>query len=402
MEQVGSVEDQVWAGWRAGQPLRLIARSVGCHPATVRKVLLAHGGVRPPTRRRDPRRLSMEEREAISRGLAAGHSCRTIAVALGRSAATVSREVARNGGRAGYRAVEAERAALVRGRRPKPTKLARNAALAGAVRAKLELDWSPQQIAAWLVREQRDPVMRVSHETMYRTIYVAGRGELGERPARHLRSGRSMRHPRMVRRPDGRGRLRNMTSIHTRPLEVAGRAVAGHWEGDLVMGRRPSAVATLVERQTRFVRLVRLPDGYKADQVRARLVDDLTQIPPALRLSLTWDRGREMAEHQELTSASGMAVFFCDPASPWQRGSNENTNRLLRQYLAKNADLRALTQRDLDDIAARINARPRRVLDWDSATDRYRRLIMAHRTPSDLAGDVSCNSSPRRSGATSR
>lgn len=249
-----------------------------------------------------------------------------------------------------------------------------NPALSREVRAKLELDWSPQQIAAWLSKEQQDPVMRVSHETIYRTVYVAGRGELGERPARHLRTGRSLRHPRMVRRPDGRGRLRNMTSIHSRPHEVAGRTVAGHWEGDLVMGRRPSAVATLVERQTRFVRLVRLPDGYKADEVRARLVDDLAQVPAQLRLSLTWDRGREMAEHQKLTAACGTAVYFCDPASPWQRGSNENTNRLLRQYLAKNADLRTLTQRDLNDIAARINARPRRVLGWDSATDHYQRL----------------------------
>jgi IS30 family transposase len=200
----------------------------------------------------------------------------------------------------------------VRGRRPKPTKLATNLVLARAVPAKPEIDWFPQQIAAWLAREHRDPVMRGSHATIYRTGYVAGRTEVGERPGRHLRSGRSLRRPRLARRPDGRGRLRNMTSIHARPCEVAGRTVAGHWEGDLVMGRRPSAVATLVERQTRFVRLVRLPDGYEADHVPARLVDDLTQIPPALRLSSTWDRGREMAQHQELTAASGTTVFFCD------------------------------------------------------------------------------------------
>ncbi|MCL3862987.1 IS30 family transposase [Actinotalea sp. K2] len=317
----------------------------------------------------------MQDREGISRGLAAGRSCREIAVELGRSASTISREVTRNGGRAAYRAVDAEAAALVRAQRPKATKLALDPELAQEVRGRLELDWSPQQIAAWLARTRPDPAQRVSHETIYRTLYTADRRELGERPTRHLRTGRSMRQPRMARRPDGRGRLRNMTSIHARPDEVAARSVPGHWEGDLVMGRRPSAVATLVERQTRFLRLVRLPEGYRSGHVREQLTFELEQIPAWLRLSLTWDRGREMAEHQELAAASGATVYFCDPRSPWQRGTNENTNRLLRQYLGKGADLRALSQRDLDDIATRINDRPRRVLGWDSATDRYQQLI---------------------------
>ncbi|MFC4616412.1 IS30 family transposase [Cellulomonas algicola] len=372
---VGAVEDRIWAGWRAGESLRAIAQATGSQRDVVRRLLAAHGGVRPPARRRDPRRLSVQEREAISRGLAAGLSCRQIASGLGRPASTVSREVARNGGRSAYRAVDAEAAALARLRRPKATKFAMNVALAEVVRGRLELDWSPQQITAWLTRTYADPEMRVSHETIYRSVYVAARRELGERAARHLRTGRTMRRPRMVRRPDGRGRLKNMTSIHSRPPEVAARTVAGHWEGDLVMGRRPSAVATLVERQTRYLRLVRLPDGLKADAVRARLAAELEQIPRWMRLSLTWDRGREMAEHQELTARSGTPVYFCDARSPWQRGTNENTNRLLRQYLGKSADLRTLTQRDLDDIAARINARPRRVLNWDSASERYLHLL---------------------------
>ena len=377
MALLESVEDRVWAGWRAGESLRSIVRATGSPREAVRRVLQAHGGVRPASRRRDPGRLSAQEREAISRGMAAGHSCREIAVELGRSASTISREVSRNGGRATYRAVDAEAAALARGRRPKATKFALNPELAQEVRGRLELDWSPQQIAAWLARSRPDLAQRVSHETIYRTLYTAGRDELGDRPARHLRTGRSLRQPRMARRPDGRGRLRNMTSIHARPDDVATRVVAGHWEGDLVMGRRPSAVATLVERQTRYLRLVRLPDGYRSEHVREQLTSELKQIPAWMRLSLTWDRGREMAEHQELTAASGATVYFCDPRSPWQRGTNENTNRLLRQYLGKNADLRALTQRDLDDIATRINGRPRRVLGWDSAADRYQGLMAA-------------------------
>lgn len=375
MVLVESVEDRVWAGWRAGESLRSIVRATGAPREAVRRVLVAHGGIRPAPRRRDPLRLSAQDREAISRGLAAGRSSREIAVELGRSASTISREVARNGGRSAYRAVDAETAALVRGRRPQTPKLALDPDLAREVRGRLELDWSPQQIAAWLARSRPDPAQRVSHETIYRTLYTAARRELGERPHKHLRTGRPMRQPQSARRPDGRGRLRNMTSIHERPDDVAARSVPGHWEGDLVMGRRPSAVATLVERQTRYLRLVRLPDGYRSEHVREQLTSELAQIPAWMRLSLTWDRGREMAEHQELTAASGATVYFCDPRSPWQRGTNENTNRLLRQYLGKSADLRSLTQNDLDAIAMRINNRPRRVLGWDSATDRYQRLI---------------------------
>ena len=365
-------EIELWGRWRRGESSRLIARALGTNPSAVRAHLARHGGVRPLARRRSARHLSVEEREEVTRGIAAGLPSRAIAARIGRSPSTVSREIARNGGRSRYRAAPAEMAAWDRARRPKPSRLASCADLLQLVRERLELDWSPEQIAHWLRRvHPDDPELRVSHETIYRTIYVACRGELGRRPAKHLRSGRSVRHPRKVKQSHGRGVLRNMTSIRERPAVVTARTEVGHWEGDLVMGKRPSAVATLVERTTRYVRVVPLPHGYKADAVRRAIAADLRQLPPWMRKSLTWDRGREMAEHQELAADLGLEVYFCDPRSPWQRGSNENTNGLLRQYLAKGADLRQFSLRDLDDIAARVNTRPRRVLDWATSAELF-------------------------------
>jgi IS30 family transposase len=374
--------DDLWDRWRRGDSSRLIARTLRCQPATVCAFVAKTGGVRPAPPRRSERHLTAAEREEVSRGIAAGLSARGIAALLGRSPSTVSREIARNGGRAAYRAAPADSAAWERARRPKTSCLASNAALRADVRDRLEEDWSPEQIAAWLRREHpANPSRWVSHETIYRTIYVAGRRELGSRASRHLRSGRSVRQPRIVRDSHGRGQLRNMVSIHARPAVVTERTEVGHWEGDLVMGKRPSAVATLVERSTRFVRIVPLPNGYKAEAVRRALADDLAQLPPAMRRSLTWDRGREMAEHQELAAQLRLDVYFCDPRSPWQRGSNENTNRLLRQYLGKGADLRSFSTRDLDDIAARINSRPRRVLDWSTAREQFWPRVRAASTP---------------------
>lgn len=375
----GVEKDELWRRWRAGDSTRLIARALGCSPSSVQRHLGRTGGVQPPVRRRADAHLSLLEREEVSRGIAAGLSAREIASSVGRSPSTVSREIRRNGGRSTYRAAAAELAAIERGRRPKPTRLASDPALLAVVRAKLELDWSPEQIAVWLRRQYpTEKAMRVSHETIYRSIYVTSRSELGSHAARHLRSGRSVRRPRRVQVSHGRGRLRNMTSIHSRPVEVLQRAEIGHWEGDLVMGKRPSAVATLVERQTRFVRIVPLPNGYKADAVRRAIADDLRFLPPALRRSLTWDRGREMAEHQELAADLGLQVYFCDPKSPWQRGSNENTNRLLRQYLARGEDLNRYTLREIDDMAARINTRPRRVLDWSTSAEQFWPHVRAH------------------------
>ncbi|WP_395245057.1 IS30 family transposase [Agromyces sp. MMS24-K17] len=373
-------ENELWRRWRAGDSTRLIARSLGCSPRTVHAYLGRTGGVRPPKRRRSESHLTVLEREDVSRGIAAGLSARAIAARLHRAPSTISREIHRNGGREAYRAVTADEAAMHRARRPKTTRLAADPVLLAEVRSKLELDWSPEQIAAWLRRQHpSDPKRWISHESIYRTIYITARRELDATTARHLRSGRSVRRPRLVQSSHGRGRLRNMTPIHARPVEVHERTVLGHWEGDLVMGRRPSAVATLVERQTRFVRIVPLPHGYKADAVRRAIVENLRAVPPTLRLSLTWDRGREMAEHQELAVELGLQVYFCDARSPWQRGSNENTNRLLRQYLAKGEDLNRFSLRQLDDIAERINTRPRRVLGWDTAADRFRpELRRAH------------------------
>jgi IS30 family transposase len=250
--------------------------------------------------------------------------------------------------------------------------LTANPVLLAEVRKQLEADWSPQQISAWLKREYvTDFSMRVSHETIYRSIYVASRVELGARPAKHLRSGRSVRRARRVKDSHGRGRLRNMVSIHSRPAVVTERVEFGHWEGDLVMRRRPSAVATLVERSTRYLRVVPLPDGYKADAVRTAITADLAGLYPDMRRSLTWDRGREMAKHQELSDELGIDVYFCDLRSPWQCGLNENTNGLLRQYLAKGADLSRFSRRDLFDIAEKINTRPRRVLDWATSAELF-------------------------------
>lgn len=317
-------EEALWELWAKGEPSRLIARSLRSNPSAVRAHLAKHGGVRPPARRRSGRQLTVEQREEVTRGIAAGLSSRAIAGSLGCAPSTVSRKIARNGGRAAYRATSADRAAWERARRPKASRLELRPELLQIVRERLALDWSPEQIAHWLRRAYpHDPLLRISHETIYRSIYVAGRRELGPGSAKHLRSGRSVRRARVPQRAHGRGVLRNMVSIRDRPACVSERAEVGHWEGDLVMGARPSAVATLVERSTRYVRVAPLPDGYKAAQVRSAIAANLAQLPPTLRKTLTWDRGREMAEHQELAADLGIGVYFCDPRSPWQRGSND-------------------------------------------------------------------------------
>jgi IS30 family transposase len=367
-----TVEQQVlvWEGWRRGESLRLIARNLGSQMQHVRRFLIRHGGIRPPERVRHRLHLTAAEREEISRGIAGGKSARMIAHQLGRSPSSVSEEIRRNGGRAAYRAVDADLAASERARRPKPSRLDLNPRLRQAVAERLEQDWSPQQIAASLRLDfPDDPNMRYSHEAIYRTIYTGSRKALGNSASRHLRSGRTLRQPKMKRPSQGRGRLRNMVSIHDRPVHIEDRLEVGHWEGDLVMGRRPSAVATLVERTSRLVRIVALPAGVKAEAVRVAIASDLAQLPPELRRSLTWDRGVEMAEHQQLTRELSLPVYFCDSRKPWQRGTNENTNRLLRQYLSKTANLTALTRDELDAIERRLNSRPRRVLNWGTPSD---------------------------------
>ena len=356
-------QDEVWARWRRGESLRLIARRLGKRGPSVRAFVFQTGGVQRHPPHRALRCLSMAEREEISRGVAAGVSCRQIAARLGRAPSTVSRELARNGGRHRYRAQAADTAAFRRAQRPKPAKLVTQPQLRAVVEAKLALRWSPQQIAGWLpLAYPQDPVMRVAHETIYLSLFVQSRGALRRELQRCLRSGRAMRYPRGKRLPQGRGQLRDTLHISQRPAEAADRAVPGHWEGDLVFGKRPSAVGTLVERHSRYVLLFPLPEGLTAQQVRPALTAAVLRLPQQLRRSLTWDHGREMAEHLQFTIDSGVQVFFCDPRSPWQRGTNENTNGLLRQYLPKSGDLRQLDQAALEAIAAELNGRPRQTL----------------------------------------
>jgi transposase, IS30 family len=356
-------QDEVWTRWRRGESLRLIARRLGKRGPSVRAFVLQTGGVQRHPPRRAPRCLTMAEREEISRGVAAGQSCRQIAARLGRAPSTVSRELARNGGRHHYRAQAADAATFGRAQRPKPAKLVLAPRLRAVVEAKLALRWSPEQIAGWLpLAYPQDPVMRVSHETIYLSLFVQSRGALRRELQRCLRTGRAMRYPRGKRLPQGRGQLRDVVLISERPPEAEDRAVPGHWEGDLLLGKRPSAVVTLVERASRYLTLVALPDGYKAEQVRPALAAAVARLPEQLRRSLTWDQGKEMAEHTKFTVDTGVQVYFCDPRSPWQRGSNENTNGLLRQYLPRGADLRKLDQATLDAIAAELNGRPRQTL----------------------------------------
>jgi len=317
--------------------------------------------------RRSALRLSLAEREEISRGLAAGQSVRAIARTVGRPASTVCREVAANGGRERYRACAADRRAVRKMRRPKPAKLAVCPRLREVVEGKLELRWSPQQIAAWLaLAYPDDPEMRVSHETIYLSLFVQARGALRKDLFRCLRSRRARRRPRGLTVMNGQGKIRGMVNIAERPAEAADRAVPGHWEGDIIFGTGRSTIATLAGRHSRFVMLVALPHGHRAEAVTGALSQAITTLPAQLRRSLTWDQGKEMAEHARFSVATGVPVYFCDPHSPWQRGSNENTNGLLRQYFPRRTDFNAVTQSDLDQVAAELNDRPRQTLKWKS------------------------------------
>ena len=354
---------ELWERWKRGESISEIGRCLGRERSTIHRTISEYGGVAPAERRRSRLALTVEEREEISRGVAAGDSARRIAARLGRSPSTITRELDRHGGRCRYRAAEADRHAWDRARRPQPCKLARNPALNGLVAAKLQEDWSPEQIAGWLKLEfPDDETMRVSHETIYLTLFVQTRGALKRELVAHLRRSGSIRRPRTQSRANrGQGQILDAVSIRERPAEAADRAIPGHWEGDLLAGGANSHIATLVERQSRFVLLVAV-DGKDTRSVTSALSRQVRKLPEQLRASLTWDRGMEMAEHARFTVATNVQVYFCDPQSPWQRGSNENTNGLLRQYLPKGTDLSTLTQTQLDSIAAKLNNRPRQTL----------------------------------------
>ena len=356
---------EVWARRQRGELQQDIARRLRVTHPTITKIVLRTGGLAPAPRGRALRVLQTAEREEISRGLAAGWSFGAIARHVGRDPATIGREVTRHGGRAHYRAAVADAAAWHRARRPKPCWLSRQPALRRLVEQKLRQKWSPEQIAAWLKQTYADtPRMQVSHETIYRTLFVQSRGVFKRELLQHLRRRQRVRRPRARAGPAG-GPLADAISIRERPASVDDRAVPGHWEGDLLTGTIHSQIATLVERQSRYVMLIRLPTK-EAPAVARALAQQVRTLPAALRRSLTWDRGRELAAHRDFTIATDVQVYFCDPHSPWQRGSNENTNGLLRQYFPRGTDLTQHSQADLDRVAQQLNERPRKTLGWQT------------------------------------
>jgi transposase, IS30 family len=344
---------------------------------TVARILRDSGGMPPRWEERSPLRLSLEEREEISRGLTAGESFAAIARRLQRATSTVSRDVNANGGRDRYRAAAADRAAYAAARRPRSTVFERNDDLRSYVEAKLEVRWSPEQISKRLKADHRNnEEMRVSHETIYQALFVQSRGGLRKELAKSLRSGRTRRRSHRRSTIAKRGRISNMTMISDRPAEVTDRAVPGHWEGDLIIGKNQgSAIGTLVERSFRLTLLVQLVNGRTTDEVTAAIQRQIATLPDQLAKSLTWDQGHELAGHVGFTVATGIPVYFCDPHSPWQRGTNENTNGLLRQYFPKGTDLSVYTQDDLDAVAAELNSRPRRVLNYLTPSEAFTRFV---------------------------
>ena len=366
----------MWDRWQQGESLHQIARLFDRHHSSVRGILAETGGIRPSTRRRSPRSLSLAEREDVSRALVAGHSIRSIAAAQGRAPSTISREIRRNGGAERYRASHADQAAWDRAHRPKACKLALHPKLAKRVADKLQQQWSPQQIAGWLMHTYPDDATcQVSHETIYRTLFIQSRGALKKELLEHLRRTRAMRRSRHhTQKTADHGRISDTISIHERPAAVEDRAVPGHWEGDLLCGSGNSQIATLVERSTRYVILVKV-DRKDTQTVVDAMIRTARKLPNELYKSLTWDRGKEMADHRRFTLATDIQVYFCDPQSPWQRGSNENTNGLLRQYFPKGIDLSGFSQAKLNEVARKLNERPRKTLDFETPIERYRQAV---------------------------
>ena len=358
---------ELWERWKAGESVSDIGRALGRVRSGIHQWLASRGGIAPPARRRSSRSLSIAEREAISRGLSKGRSLRRIAADLERAPSTISREVLRHGGRRAYRAHRADRRAWDRALRPKHCALRLNSELRRVVAGKLCLDWSPEQISAWLkLRYPDEPDMRVSHETIYRSLFVQARGVLKKELLRHLRTKRIMRKSKLARtEAQLRGRIAEALTIRQRPAEAQDRAVPGHWEGDLLCGANSSQIVTLVERQSRFAMLIKIPNR-EAQTVAAALSRHIRKLPASLKRSLTWDRGLEMAKHPQFTVATNVKVYFCDPQCPWQRGSNENTNGLLRQYFPKGSDLSKHSQAELNRVAQRLNQRPRETLGFQT------------------------------------
>jgi IS30 family transposase len=366
----------MWERWRQGDSLQKIAQLFERNHSSVERILAETGGICPAQRCRSDRALTLSEREEISRAVVAGQSIRSIAASLGRAPSTVCREVKRNGGLVGYRANQADGRAWDRARRPKPCKLVVNRNLADIVASKLQLQWSPEQIAGWLKQAYvSDEGYHVSHETIYRSLYIQARGALKKELLEHLRRSRSMRRSRHhTQKTDSHGRIVDTVSISERPAAVEDRAVPGHWEGDLLFGSHNSQIATLVERQTRYVMLLKVA-GKDTETVIDALISNARKLPQELYKSLTWDRGKEMADHKRFTLDTHIQVYFCDPHHPWQRGSNENTNGLLRQYFPKGLDLSTYPQEKLDEVARQLNERPRKTLNYETPAQRFHECV---------------------------
>jgi IS30 family transposase len=369
---------EIWDRWQRGESMRSIGRLFDRGSSSIYPLLARTGGIRPPERRRSRLALTLAEREEVSRSLGAGLSLRSIARQLRRAPSTISREVQRNGGQLVYRATSADEAAWGRARRPKPCKLANQPALCQTIAEKLVRKWSPQQIAGWLKREHPDDEgARVSHETIYRSLFIQARGVLKKELLAHLRSTRAIRRSRHASlKRDGLGQIKDAISIRERPAAVEERAIPGHWEGDLIAGSKNSFIATLVERRTRYVMLAKV-SGKETQTVVTALAAQVQHLPRELRLSLTWDRGKELADHKSLALATELDIYFCDPHSPWQRGTNENTNRLLRQYFPKGTDLSIHSQEHLDAVARELNERPRMTLNYFSPAEKFEECVAA-------------------------
>jgi IS30 family transposase len=367
---------QMWDRWQKGETLHAIARLFNRGHSSISRILTESGGIQPRQRSRSRLALTLSEREMISRGIAAHLSMRSIATQLGRAPSTISREIHRNGGYYQYRAAQADQGAWDRAKRPKCCKLVDQKPLARLVAKKLRSHWSPQQISGWLKRAypgQED--YHVSHETIYRSLFIQSRGALKKELLQYLRTRRKMRRAKNASlKGQGLGKIPNAVSISERPASVEDRAVPGHWEGDLIAGSNHSFIATLVERHTRYVMLVKIANK-QTETVIAALIKQARRLPNELYQSLTWDRGSELADHQRFTLATDIKVYFCDPQSPWQRGSNENTNRLLRQYFPKGTDLSVHSQAKLNAVARQLNERPRKTLDYETPAERFNACV---------------------------
>ena len=366
----------MWERWQKGESLHQIAQLFDRHHPSIQRILAETGGIRPAQRCRSRLALTLAEREEISRAVAAGDSIRSVATRLGRAPSTISRELVRNGGQECYRASLADHAAWDRGHRPKTCRLAENRTLAHIVTGKLQLLWSPEQIAGWLkLTYPEDENYQVSHETIYRSLYIQARGALKKELLQHLRRTRVMRRSRHhTQKTENHGRITDTVSISERPATAEDRAVPGHWEGDLLFGNMNSQIATLVERQTRYVMLVKVA-GKDTETVISALIKNARKLPQELYKSLTWDRGKEMAAHKRFTLATDINVYFCDPHSPWQRGSNENTNGLLRQYFPKGTDISNYSQAQLNAVARKLNERPRKTLNYETPAERFSQSV---------------------------